>query len=72
MRYVLACVLCYIQLLQGIATCTVLQVIPASFLLDPAMSRVVNNKVLPLWGSLRSHDQEGVQTLLKRLAGNGK
>ncbi|KAL3144247.1 hypothetical protein ABBQ32_004021 [Trebouxia sp. C0010 RCD-2024] len=47
-------------------------VIPAAFPLDPAMSKVVNNKVLPLCGSLRSHDQEGVQTLLKRRAGNGK
>ena len=72
MRYVLACVLYHTQRLQGIGTCTVLLVIPASFLLDPAMSKAVNNKVLPLWGSLRSHDQEAVLTLLKRLAGNGK
>ena len=28
-------------------------------------------QVLPLWGSLRPHDQESVQTLLKRLAGHG-
>ncbi len=48
-----------------------MQVIPGSFLLDLAMTQVVNGKVIPLWGSLQPQDQDRVQTLFKRLAGNG-
>lgn len=35
------------------------------------MTKVVNGKVMPLWHSLNPSDQNAVQSLLKRLAGDG-
>ena len=45
-----------------------MQAIPALFLLDPVFASDLGNKVIPMWGSLGTADQQAVKSLLKRLA----